>query len=77
MSLISPAARDALQEWLDHEKSLKGSAENTVTAYAGDVTEFLAFITGHKGESQGLGALSKITISDMRAWMANSRGAGV
>ncbi|MDG1448568.1 MAG: tyrosine recombinase XerC [Ascidiaceihabitans sp.] len=77
MSLISPAARDALQEWLDHEKSLKGSAENTVTAYAGDVTEFLAFITGHKGESQGLGALSKITISDIRAWMANSRGAGV
>ena len=77
MSLISPAARDALQEWLDHQKSLKGSAENTVTAYAGDVTEFLAFITGHKEESQGLGALSKITISDMRAWMANSRGAGV
>ena len=77
MSLISPAARDALQEWLDHQKSLKGSAENTVTAYAGDVTEFLAFITGHKGESQGLGALSKVTISDLRAWMANSRGAGV
>jgi integrase/recombinase XerC len=77
LSLISPAARDALQEWLDHQKSLKGSAENTVTAYAGDVTEFLAFITGHKGESQGLGALSKVTISDLRAWMANSRGAGV
>ena len=77
MSLISPAARGALQKWLDHQKSLKGSAENTVTAYAGDVTEFLAFITGHKGESQGLGALSKITISDLRAWMANSRGAGV
>ena len=75
--MISPAARDALQEWLDHQKSLKGSAENTVTAYAGDVSEFLVFITSHKGESQGLGALSKITISDMRAWMANSRGSGV
>lgn len=77
MSLISPAARSALQEWLDHQKSLKGSAENTVTAYAGDLTEFLAFITSHKGEFQGLRALSKITISDLRAWMANSRGAGV
>ena len=75
--MISPAARGALQEWLDHQKSLKGSAENTVTAYAGDVSEFLVFITSHKGESQGLGALSKITISDMRAWMANSRGSGV
>ena len=75
--MISHAARNALQEWLDHQKSLKGSAENTVTAYAGDVSEFLVFITNHKGESQGLGALSKITISDMRAWMANSRGSGV
>ena len=75
--MISPPARGALQEWLDHQKSLKGSAENTVTAYAGDVSEFLVFITSHKGESQGLGALSKITISDMRAWMANSRGSGV
>jgi integrase/recombinase XerC len=75
--MISPAARNALQKWLDHQKSLKGSAENTVTAYAGDVSEFLVFITSHKGESQGLGALSKITISDMRAWMANSRGSGV
>jgi integrase/recombinase XerC len=75
--MISPAARDALQEWLDHQKSLKGAAENTVTAYAGDVTEFLSFITQHKGESQGLGALSKITISDMRGWMANCRSTGV
>jgi integrase/recombinase XerC len=75
--MISPAARDALREWLDHQKSLRGSAENTITAYTGDVTEFLAFITAHKGEPQGLGALSKITISDMRAWMANSRSTDV
>ena len=75
--MISPAARNALQEWLDHQKSLKGSAENTITAYAGDVTEFLVFITSHKGKSQGLSALSKITITDMRSWMANSRASGV
>lgn len=75
--MISPAARDALQAWLDHQKSLKGAAENTLTAYLGDVTEFLVFITQHKGQTQGLVALSKITISDMRAWMANSRGTGV
>lgn len=75
--MISPAARNALQEWLDHQKSLKGSAENTITAYAGDVTEFLVFITSHKDKSQGLSALSKITITDMRSWMANSRASGV
>jgi integrase/recombinase XerC len=75
--MVSPAARDALQDWLDHQKSLKGATQNTLTAYTGDVTEFLVFITAHKGEPQGLGALSKITISDMRAWMANSRSTGV
>lgn len=77
MNLISPAARDALQTWLEHQKSLKGAAGNTITAYQGDVTEFLAFITGHKAAPQGLTALSDITVSDMRAWMANTRSADV
>lgn len=75
--LISPAARDALQHWLNHQRALKGAAENTITAYQGDVTDFLAFMTVHKAQSQGLGALAKITISDMRAWMARTRGPNV
>ncbi len=75
--LISPAARDALQTWLEHQRALKGAADNTITAYQGDVTDFLAFITLHKGDPQGLGALAKITISDMRSWMAQTRGADV
>tara|TARA_R110002049_G_scaffold23781_5_gene84594 strand:- start:45338 stop:46279 length:942 start_codon:yes stop_codon:yes gene_type:complete len=75
--LISPAARDALQTWLDHQRALKGAAANTITAYQGDVTDFLAFITLHKGNTQGLGALAKITISDMRSWMAQTRGTGI
>ncbi|WP_299564179.1 tyrosine recombinase XerC [uncultured Sulfitobacter sp.] len=74
---ISPAARDALQTWLDHQRALKGAADNTLIAYHGDVTEFLAFISVHHGGAQGLGALAKITVSDMRAWMAQTRGAGV
>lgn len=74
---ISPAARDALQTWLDHQRALKGAAENTLTAYTGDVTDFLAFITHHKGAPQGLGALAEISISDMRSWMAHTRGTDV
>lgn len=77
MILISPAARDALQDWLAHCSALKAAARNTLTAYQGDVTEFLAFITAHKGESQGLKALERIAVTDMRAWMANMRGTGV
>ncbi|MFX0542822.1 tyrosine recombinase XerC [Roseovarius sp. S4756] len=71
--MISPAARDALALWLDHQRALRGAAENTVTAYQGDVAEFLTFITQHKGAPQGLGALAVITTSDMRAWMAHMR----
>ena len=77
VSLISPAARDALSRWLDHQRALKGAAENTVTAYQGDVSDFIGFITHHKGAPQGLGALAEISISDMRSWMARTQGDGV
>ncbi len=75
--LISPAARDALETWLTHQRALKGVAENTITAYQGDVTGFLAFMTLHKGGAQGLAPLSQISISDMRSWMAHTRGPAV
>ena len=77
MSLISPAARDALQGWLGWQKSLRSASPNTLDAYARDVGEFLAFITMHKGEAQGLKPLMRLTVSDMRAWMAHSRGGGI
>ncbi|MEE4189095.1 MAG: tyrosine recombinase XerC [Roseobacter sp.] len=77
MTLISPAAADALEAWLAHQRAIKGAAENTLTAYRGDVVDFLAFITAHKDGPQGLGALSHLTVTDMRAWMAHTRGTGV
>ncbi|MEM9638987.1 MAG: tyrosine recombinase XerC [Pseudomonadota bacterium] len=77
MSLISPAAADALETWLRHQRALKGAAQNTITAYQGDVVEFLTFITDHKGDRQGLAALARITVTDMRAWMARTRAQGI
>ncbi len=77
MSLISPACRDALQFWLRTEQALNGLSENTVAAYQGDVAEFLSFITVHKGSPTGLKALERIGVSDMRAWMAQTRQSGV
>lgn len=74
--LISPAARNALATWLDHQRALSGASENTITAYTGDVSEFLAFMTDHHGGTQGLQALSRISVSDMRAWMARLRSTG-
>ncbi|WP_282152585.1 tyrosine recombinase XerC [Ruegeria atlantica] len=77
MSLISPACRDALQYWLDSLSALAGRSENTQAAYRGDVTDFLSFMTLHHSERQGLAALARINVSDMRAWMADQRSAGV
>lgn len=77
MSLISPAARDALEHWLSAQKGLSGASDNTITAYQGDLAEFLAFMTLHKGAPSGLKALERITVGDMRAWMAQARHTGV
>lgn len=78
MSLaLSPAARDAMQAWLDHARALDNAAENTVAAYGRDVTGFLTFQTEHQGGPQGLGPLLRLTISDMRSWMAAERARGV
>ncbi|MCA0873195.1 tyrosine recombinase XerC [Seohaeicola saemankumensis] len=76
MSLMSPACRDALQAWLDAKQALDGASANTISAYSGDVTDFLAFMSAHHGGPQGLGALERIDVSDMRAWMAHSRADG-
>ncbi len=76
MTMISPACRDALQQWLERLGRLEGASANTCTAYRGDVTGFLAFMTQHSGGPQGLGALARITTADMRAWMASERGSG-
>ncbi len=72
--MISPAARDSLQGWLASQKALKGASDNTLDAYSRDVAGFLAFMTEHNGQTQGLGALARISTADMRSWMAFTRG---
>ncbi|EAQ44219.1 tyrosine recombinase [Roseobacter sp. MED193] len=73
---ISPACRNALQLWLQGLRALDGASDNTINAYQGDISSFLAFMTQHSGAPQGLGALARITTSDMRSWMAQERNAG-
>lgn len=74
---LSPASRAALAAWLDHQRALGGAAENTLTAYARDVTDFLNFLAAYQGGSAGPRALAAITLRDMRAWMADERRRGL
>ncbi len=75
--LISDALTAALANWLAHERALNGAAVNTIKAYQTDVLGFLAFMGQHHGGAEGLGPVARLTISDMRAWMAHERGRGV
>ncbi|WP_238365184.1 tyrosine recombinase XerC [Mesobacterium pallidum] len=74
---MSPALSAALADWLDTERALKGAAENTITAYRADVAGFLSFMTTHQGDTLGLAPIARISVTDMRSWMAHERGAGV
>ncbi|MFQ3183745.1 MAG: integrase/recombinase XerC [Alteromonas macleodii] len=75
--MISPAMLSSLGDWLDHQRALNGAAANTITAYQTDLLGFLSFMTLYHGDAQGLGPISCITVSDMRAWMASERERGV
>ncbi|PSL20080.1 tyrosine recombinase XerC [Shimia abyssi] len=75
--MISPAARDALEQYLAHRAALSAVSENTVKAYHGDLVDYLNFMSLYKGGPQGLAPLTEISVSDMRAWMAATRNQGV
>jgi integrase/recombinase XerC len=75
--VISDAATAAIDGWLDSLSALKNASKNTLIAYRKDVTGFVAFQQVHSGDPMGIGPLTRIGISDMRAWMASERGTGV
>ncbi len=75
--MISPAASKALDAFLARHAALAGASQNTLTAYRGDITDFLGFMTTHKGGQQGLSPLTQLTVSDMRSWMASLRSDGL
>ena len=75
--MISPGLGDALDTWLTHLGALDGASHRTVEAYGADLRGFLSFMTLHHGEALGRAALGRLTIGDMRAWMAYERGRGV
>ena len=78
MSLaISPALREALALWLAEERALNAASENTVKAYAADVTGFLDFLARYDGAPAGPSRLALVELRDMRAWMAQERGRGL
>ncbi len=75
--MIAPAVTAAIAEWLDVKSALSDMSANTRQAYHGDLLEFVGFITQYRGDATGIGPLTRITITDMRAWMAQMRSDGL
>lgn len=76
-SQISPALTASFDMFLERKAGLDGASKHTITAYHNDLLTFAAFMGGHLGGQMGTGALAKVTLTDMRAFMAHERGRGV
>jgi integrase/recombinase XerC len=74
---LSPELRDKLQGFLAHKQALDAASKHTIAAYNHDIAEFLGFLANHYGGTFGLTALSHLSQSDMRAWMAAARARGL
>ena len=76
-----PAASDgaarAMEDWLAQMSAVRGASPATITAYRQDVSGYLGFLALHWGGPAGRAALGRVSIADMRAWMARERGRGL
>lgn len=74
------AAEDVAAEiarWLAHLGAERRMSAKTLEAYERDVRQFLVFMAEHLGAAPHLGELAKLAPSDVRAFMAARRGAGI
>lgn len=63
----------AWRDWLVRERRL---AAGTLRAYAFDLGQFLAFVSGHLGDRVGVAELRRLDLADFRAWLAERRRRG-
>ena len=70
---ISPALRDALEQWLTQLAALDDASDHTIDAYRADVAEFLDFLARHHGGAAGMAQLRAVETRDLRSWMAHAR----
>ncbi len=70
LSLCAPDLQQALRQWEDYLRYEKNLSRHSLRAYGGDVSQFVTFLTRHKGKPPSLDDLSEAGIRDFRAWMS-------
>jgi len=60
----------ALGEWQRWLKVEKNVSKHTLRAYAGDLSQFVTFLSGHKAKSLSISDVSDASLNEFRAWMS-------
>jgi integrase/recombinase XerC len=74
---LAPDAAKIAVGWLAALKSERRMAAKTLEAYTHDVSQFGGFLAEHLGGTPDVAALSSLTASDFRSFMAKRRAAGI
>jgi len=73
----APDVQGAVNAWLVYLMTERQLATHTVDAYCRDLSQFLAFLTGHFDQTPDLKLLLSLSARDVRAFLAARRARGV
>lgn len=73
---IAPDFADALARWWAWLQAERGAGPQTLRAYRGDIAGLCHFLASHLGKRPGLNDLSRLSVTDVRAYLASRAGDG-
>ncbi|MCD7058272.1 tyrosine recombinase XerC [Pelagibacterium xiamenense] len=73
---ISETLRAHITEWRRELTAIRRLSPKTIEAYARDLDQFLAFLSGHIGGTVDMGDLGDVRAADLRAFFAARRAGG-
>jgi integrase/recombinase XerC len=75
--MTSAALAADLSDWLAGMSALDDASPHTLAAYGVDARRFLGFLAQHLGGPVAPADIARLTLSDMRAFLAHERAAGL
>ena len=72
----APDLAAALETWLGRLADERRRSAHTTAAYRRDVSHFLGFLGEHEGTAPDLAALARLSVRDIRAWLARRAAEG-